>query len=97
MIIRGFLLGLQLDLIVLPLDQLIEPEVFKLLSIVSHLSFVDAFEGRSDVTTHILPKGLLFTYLFEHGVEPVLDLVFCPADDFLGNLSPLVAYQFLTQ
>ena len=84
------LLGLQLDLVLLPLDQLVEPELFKLLSIVPQDGLIDPLEGAFDVTLHVLPEGFLLTDLLEHGVEPVLNLILRAAKDLLGDLRPLV-------
>lgn len=72
------------------MDQLVEPEFFKLLSIVPQDSLIDPRKGALDVAHHVLPEGLLLADLFEHGVEPVLDLVLRAANDLLRDLGPLV-------
>lgn len=89
--LRGLgLLGLQLALVLLPLDQLVEPELFKLLSIVPQDGLIDPFEGALDVAFHVLPEGFLLADLLEHGVEPVFNLILRAAKDLFGDLRPLV-------
>ena len=90
------LLGLQLDLILLPLDQLVEPEFFKLLSIVPQDGLIDPLKRALDVTLHVLPEGLLLADLLQHRVKPVLNLVLCAAYDLLRDLGPLVPDLFLS-
>ena len=87
------------DFLLLSLDKFLNPDVLELIFSVNgcnlHVGVEIAKRLMYPSFFETLFKGLLLSNLLNHGVKPILSLIFSPPLTILGNQCPLVAYLLL--